>query len=281
MDVGTGLAALGTAQVSKEMLGKMLGPTAEYIGDGVRSWTERRVANAQRVFSTASNRLGPALDQPGTVPPRVLKAILEEAQFADDALTAEYLGGVLASSRTEMGRDDRAAIMGRLISDMSTYALRSHYIFYAAARRHEIGLDPRRWKTGTGAEEKRLFIATNQYVRAMEFSEAEGKNFVAIFSDAMLNLERHGLVTHWSTGTPEHLRRSVLTKDFQDHGIVFQITQAGIALYCAAHGIQTDPFEAFMSTDVRLEMPGGPEVPDGTPVDRLPTYETSTEAPVP
>jgi len=94
VDVGVGLAALGTAEVSKDVLSKMLGPTAAYIGEGVKGWTERRTHNVQRVFAKATARLGDEIDRPGSIPPRVLKAVLDEAQVTDDELMADSLGGI-------------------------------------------------------------------------------------------------------------------------------------------------------------------------------------------
>jgi hypothetical protein len=41
--------------------------------------------------------------------PKVIKAILDDGSFCDDELTASYFGGVLASSKTEVGCDDRGA----------------------------------------------------------------------------------------------------------------------------------------------------------------------------
>jgi hypothetical protein len=84
-------------------------------------WTERRVENISRVFGHAARKLGPAaLETEGAVPPRVLKGILEEGQFADGELAAEYLGGVLASARTAQGRDDRGALLVGLVGRLST-----------------------------------------------------------------------------------------------------------------------------------------------------------------
>ena len=57
IDPGTGLAILGGALASKEFLVKLLGPTADYIGDGVKNWTERRVNNVGTIFSIACNAL--------------------------------------------------------------------------------------------------------------------------------------------------------------------------------------------------------------------------------
>jgi hypothetical protein len=94
MDPGTGLTILGTALGSAKLVEKLLGPTAEYIGGGIKNWTEHRLSNVSRVFRNATDRLGERLNEPGAVPPKVLKGILDAGSFCDDELTAQYLGGV-------------------------------------------------------------------------------------------------------------------------------------------------------------------------------------------
>jgi hypothetical protein len=94
--IGGGLAILG----SKEIIVKILGPTAEYIGGELRSYTEKGAANLRRIFTNTEKKLGARLDQPGQVPPKVLKNVLNEGYFCEDELAAEYFGGVLASSRS-------------------------------------------------------------------------------------------------------------------------------------------------------------------------------------
>jgi hypothetical protein len=261
VDVGTGLAALGTAEVTKDMIGKMLGPTADYIGEGVRTWTERRTHNVQRVLAKATSRLGNELDRPGAVPPRVLKAILDEAQVADDELLAEYLGGILASSRTENGRDDRAASTARLVSGLSTYAVRTHYIFYASARCHFLGSDSETFRLGGRGGDKRVYLTTEDYGTAMEFSEAEATTYFSILSDTLLSLSRNDLLSGWVCGDAETLRSGALNKIYPEHGIVFEPTQQGISLLCVAHGISSSPYEAFVDPNVNLIVDGGPNLP--------------------
>lgn len=108
-----GLIALGT---SAPLALKILGPTADYLGDGLQSWTERRVQNVRRIFEIAGRRLGDEnLSRDGTVSPRILKAVLDEGSYWDDELGAEYFGGILASSRNEIGRDDRGATLAALV----------------------------------------------------------------------------------------------------------------------------------------------------------------------
>ena len=126
MDIGTGLALLGSAQV----VSKLLGPTADYIGSGIQTWTEKRVGNVRNIFANASTKLGPRLDEPGFVPPRVLKGILDEGSFCEDPIATEYFGGVLASSRTDSPRDDRGASLIALLGRLSIYQIRAHYVLY-------------------------------------------------------------------------------------------------------------------------------------------------------
>jgi hypothetical protein len=273
MDVGTGLAILGGGELSKDMLGKMLGPTAEYLGEGMQQWTERRMNNVRRVFSKAERKLGDGIERPGAIPPRVLKTVLEEGQFADDEVVAEYLGGVLASSRTESGRDDRAASMGHVIASLSTYALRTHYVFYAAARRHEVGGDPARWRTGRGYLDPQVFISTQDYTRAMDFTGDEAESLMGIVTDTMLSLTRADLIHHWVVGSTEHLRANVANVHFPGQGVVLSLSQYGVALFCAAHGIRGDPFDAFVDEGTRFEIEGGPYVPEGPLVSELAPYE--------
>src|SRR6266581_8296847 len=134
METSTGLTILGTAIGSAKLIERMLGPTADYIGGGVEAWTKKRVDNVTRIFRSAQNKLGVKLEREGSVPPRVLKEILQEGSFCDDELAAEYFGGVLASSRSEIPRDDRGSAMARLVGRLTTYQLRSHFLLYTVIK---------------------------------------------------------------------------------------------------------------------------------------------------
>ncbi len=172
VDPGTGLTVLGTALGSKDLVAKILGPTAEYLGAGMRDWTERRVKNLGRVFENAKERLGDKIDSPGAVPPKVLKGILEAAPFCDDELGAEYFGGVLASSRSEVGRDDRGAAFLALIERLSTYQIRSHYFFYTVIRVLYEGLTEN-LSVNEGRSRLKTFVPLEAYRFAMEFGDKE------------------------------------------------------------------------------------------------------------
>jgi hypothetical protein len=60
--------------------------------------------------------------------------IFEHDSHADEDIVVEYVSGVLASSRTEEGRDDRGVGWSSPVARMSCDQLRLHYVLYSNAR---------------------------------------------------------------------------------------------------------------------------------------------------
>jgi hypothetical protein len=258
VDPGTAIAALGPAAV----VVKILGPTADYVGDGVQQWTERRVANVHRIFENAEEKLGPEeLEKPGSVPPRVLKGILDEGQFVDDELGAEYLGGVLASARTTAARDDRGASLVALVARLSTYQLRAHYIMYSVAQEALASED---LNLGEQAQRERypLFLPFEGFTSAMDLTGEELADFSGILLHIVNGLLREGLIEdHFAYGGAASIRAQHGNRDFGSGGLVYRITTLGIELFCAAHGMrgeatgnfQSPPAEFSLDCEIPLE----------------------------
>lgn len=125
--VGTGLVVLG----SKDLLTKLLGPTADYVGGEVKNLVARCNINLDNVFAIAMRKLGQRADVSGEVSPRVLKHIIDEGRFCENELMAEYLGGVLASSKSDSSRDDRGSFYLKTITSLSSYQLRTHFLIHS------------------------------------------------------------------------------------------------------------------------------------------------------
>jgi len=211
---------------------KILGPTAEYLGGGLANWTERAVKNTGRVFEKAARKLGRQINQPGAVPPKVLKGILEEAPFCDDELGAEYFGGVLASSRSEVERDDRGAAFLALIGRLSSYQIRSHYFFYSVVRALYEGM-AENLATLDGRQKLKTFVPMQSYALAMEFSGSE--NLDTILSHVMFGLSREALIE------PEFFcgdAKLMMTQHagIRVPGIMFSPSALGVELFLWAHG---------------------------------------------
>jgi hypothetical protein len=143
--VGTVLAkALGTTGAQSEkaatsLFVRVLGPSADEIGEALRRYTAYRLRNVGRIVSNADSKTDDS-GEDVIVNPRVARVLIEEGSYCDDDLMTNYLGGVLASSRTRDGRDDRAVTWSRLITDLSALQVRAHYLLYRewAARLHRI-----------------------------------------------------------------------------------------------------------------------------------------------
>lgn len=263
VEPGTAIALLAPSALTL----KMLGPTAEYIGDGVRAWAEARVANVKMVLHKADAKLEDrVLTDGGAVSPRVLKGILDEGSFFEDELSQDYLGGLLASSHSEGGRDDRAATYIDLLARLSTYQIRTHYLLYRAAQRLCAAHPDIDLTRVSGRDEiGKLFVRFPPCLAAMELSDDELDNVDAIVTHAFVGLHREGLIgTAWRLATDrDDLREmSVSDREFPGGGgVVFELSMFGMELFSAAHGIAgnapqafsrpSSVFDALMTTGVR------------------------------
>ncbi len=63
---------------------------------------------------------------------RVARDVFWNGSFTDEAICAEYFGGILASSRSSDGKDDRGIYYLDIIKSFSSNQLRLHYIIYHA-----------------------------------------------------------------------------------------------------------------------------------------------------
>lgn len=228
-----GLGAVG-AYLAKDALQKLLGPTAEYLGDGLRDLTKRRAENIGRIFQKAGVKLGDRIETPGEVPPRVLKTVVNEGSYCDDELAAEYFGGVLASSRTDTGRDDRGARIGKLLDGLSTYQIRAHYLIYGTVR--HLFADAGIPFNMEGRPKMQIFLPFSGYFQAMDFSEKEMEQTGQLLNHVFFGLSAEDLIegSHWQYGPKDSI--SKLFAGAQGGGIVCGPSALGAELFLWAFG---------------------------------------------
>lgn len=252
VDPDTGMKLIGGYVVTREVVSKIVGPTAEYLGEELKGWTERRIHNVGRIFQKTEQKLGDRIEQPGSVHPKVLKEILDDGSFADDDLAAEYFGGVLASSRTGVPRDDRGAAFAKDVASLSTYQLRMHYHLHVGFRSVLKGRDlhSQRERTWRHLE---MFIPLTTYLDFMEFSEVELGIVPQLLTHSMVGLENQGLIAaEWRTGLVEHLRRS--WPQVPDSGILVTPSSRGVELFLWAHGLGGVAVQDFFAPTLALPM---------------------------
>jgi hypothetical protein len=256
MEIGSALAILASANITKPMLERLLGPTFDYLGDGLRDLSEKRARNIGNIVMKAIQK-AENLGAEGEVPPRVIKNIFDDGSFSDDQIMAEYLGGVLASSKSPGGRDDRGVALSGLVNQLSAYTLRTHYILYLAARKTTPPIATR-WKAAGrdlrvgDIREARIvatFISFAAFNRAMAFEPFE--DATGATAHAFYALLKEQLFTEWSAGDVEHLRTKY--NNVTEAGIVFLPSVPGIELFLWAHGKGHKPTSAFFDPDEDFE----------------------------
>ena len=268
--IGAGLSILG----SKDIITKLLGPTAEYIGGEIKGLVEKCNVNLDDIFVKAHQKLGNKLDQPGVVNPRVLKSIFDEGRFCEDELTKEYFGGVLASSRTENGKDDRGITNSKLVSSLSSYQLRTHYIFYSLLRKT---FQPYRHivSPGTSRQMMPIYLPTELFYMLMNIIEEypDPNERLNILTHSMNGLRRADLIEdNYLFGGPEFFKRDNIKCRFDDfpmreeilceHGITFQPTPGGMELFLWAHGLGQFTHFQFLDENLKIEEFPNMELPD-------------------
>jgi hypothetical protein len=248
MDIGTGIAVAATAPALKELLVKFLGPSFEYAGGQMSVFVQKQHETAIKILENAKAKLGDRFETEGSVPPKVLKNILEDGSLCDDDLSVEYFGGVLASSRTDVSRDDRGAAFASLVGRLTTYQIRTHFFFYSL------------WKdlfNGTGfnialpqgRESMQIFIPTYAYSIAMELSEKE--DITVVLTHAIVGLERESLIdSNYNFGAADHVKAYYSAAPGE--GILVRPSPFGVELSHWAHGRGDVPIHHFIEPTVEL-----------------------------
>lgn len=210
---------------------QVLGPPAKAVGSSLETLVEFCAANVGQIFRNAGKKLGPGLQDEGSVPPRVLARIIDDGAYAEDTLIVDYLGGVLASAKTAEGRDDRGAMWSSQVGRMSTYQIRTHYIFYTILGRL-LGNDMQDLGSGKVRPQCRTLLPISLYQSAMEFSTSH--EAIDIASHSLNGLSREGLIGAWTLGNAATWPNVGVTS--AELGFVAEPTLAGIELYLSAHG---------------------------------------------
>ena len=213
-------------------------------------------------------KLGNKINRPGQVPPKVFKTIMNEGSYADDTITVEYFGGVLASSRTEVGRDDRGDRLAKLIGNMSAYQLRSHYLIYSTIselfsnRGNSFNLTETRNKM-------RLFMPYWDYIRAMEFTQQELNNLQML--DHIFNGHAADGLTEgeWRYGPQAHLKD--MFSGVPSDGIICTPSALGAELLLWAFGHGDKHLNFLLADDFSPDIEGIPKSVSGAVATTDPT----------
>lgn len=253
------------AELSTSLLGNVLGPPSKALGQHFAREMERWSENvhAKRVLRLAAAKTDTST--PGSVPPRVAAAVLDAAQYSDDEFVAEYLSGVLASSRTPGGTDDRGVGWTALVGRLSSDALKLHYAVFSILRQKMRGGD-----AGVINEwcRKYIVIAYSDLLPAMDLELSwDGARRTL---DAAYALQREGMLDGLTHGSADHLTGlpwGQYLLPAEGDILIVSTTMQGIQLFLQGHGFgdvwadaiaeEARPFDVAGSIDSALsQVPG-------------------------
>jgi hypothetical protein len=177
--------------------------------------------------------------------------VFEEGSYSDDPIVVEYLGGVLASSRTAIGRDDRGNTLTALVARLSTYYLRSHFIFYSEFHRLLAGTDVNLHDIEVRDEQARMWMPMESYFKAMDFGE--GEDPIALWTNYVYALRREDLIGFDVAGSAPYMQKRY--PNVPGDGLVLRPTIPGMELFVWALGLgQGDTVGTFLEVrDVHVE----------------------------
>lgn len=237
---------------------KMFGPTLDQIGQDIRSgYSEQRTKIAARILSNARQRLGDQINDEGKIHPRVALKVLEEGTWSDDAVSAEYFGGILAAARSSDGSGDRGIIWANMITGLSEYDLLLHYLIYSGFRQIHLGNQ----NINPGAElelqKHALYLPMSDLASA-----GEGGKLCFQLGDSLRALRREDLVgPNYAYGPPETLDR--LVKSVPGEGIALTLSASGADLFMWANAYR-NALANYLNPAI-----------DCTPVDEIPVGPSS------
>lgn len=241
MDLGTGLTLFGSAKLME----KFLGPTLEYFGEGIKDFSKKRVENLKKIFNNAIKKSNDEIDNQYSIPPRVLQGIIQEGSMVEDFIAIEYFGGVLASSRSGISRDDRGKYFTSLLSRLSIYQIRAHYIIYHIFKKVYNGKKIKTVKDlGDNKLDNWIFISAESFIHAMDFQDSEIEESFNIATHILSGLQRENLIEGFQAG----MIGNNLGRHFdgaRGQGIICGFSISGIELFLWAYGKRKIPIDEF------------------------------------
>jgi hypothetical protein len=247
----TDLVHIGAAAwASKEVAGKLLGPTFDYLGGELRAFTQKCNLNLTDIFLRAQRKLGDRLEEPGTVSPRVLKNVIDEGAFCDDEVAAEYIAGVLAASRVDGAHDDRGVSYLAVVRELSAPQLRMHYFIYWSIKRL---LDSRELSVTMydDVRQMQLFLPAALLDKMFGSDNLTGSGELFVVH-ALTGLGRHNLIeAAWWGGNADVFRSS--EPKIREDGYLVKPAKFGVELFLWANGHANVHVADFLNANVNID----------------------------
>lgn len=155
------LITTGTAIIVGQ---KLLGKTFDVVGEDIAKLYEK---GRDKIIENATKKIKDQNDGRSTNL-RVTRDVFWSGSFTDESICAEYFGGVLASSRSDEGKDDVGVYYVDLIKSLSSNQLKLHYLVYFSFNKRFV-LDSSKSQINPGQERElfleTIFLSTNELLQ--------------------------------------------------------------------------------------------------------------------
>lgn len=239
---------------------KLLGPLADYYGEQIVDLAKKGdkfvSGNMARVISIATKTENKIIKGDSYVSPAIARRILSEAMTSTNYITDLYLGRVLASSKSTNGRDDRGIVFADLISRLSTYQLRAHYILYRTTKNL---LEGKKLNASSfhDREKMHIFIPLNSFAKAMDFRPGESETiccFIGLLGHIISGLVKEDLIANDFQFGPMHNEGHIyeIEHKVKTEGGVFTPTMFGMEFFAWANGHPEVDYASFLHKSTKF-----------------------------
>jgi hypothetical protein len=256
----TNVSSERSETITRTLLVQVFGLSADAAREALRHYSAYRLSNAARILERAAAKSGSSAGN-SIVNLRVAHVVLADGSYCDDELMADYLGGLLAGSRSPQGRDDRAVSWSKVITSLSALQIRAHYLLYRewAARLRIIGI-------------YELGVDTGRTQATMEISSIEFAKLLVGYS----GVDENDAMSHAVGGL---IRVGLLGDSFLYNGRLVRVTPSimGLELYGWAQGLPGLSPRGFASKAQLFEITTAIPRPNSVGFPKLPEHAKPME----
>lgn len=218
-----------TGGVIGAVAAKLFGKVGDVLAEDIaKVYVLGRDAIIKKAINKTSN-----IDDGAQVNLRIARDVFSNGSFSDEEICAEYFGGILASSRSEDGKDDSSMYFLDKIKSLSSNELKIHYIIYNVLNKLLINKSITINNINQGNDVK----SVNIYLDVLEVISTSGLNENKLSSSCHI-LFSAGLINFF------HINSYKLTDNRSIIYLHVKPTILGIQIYAVANNKQPNTYRS-------------------------------------
>lgn len=225
----------------KELLVRVFGPTADYLG-------EKLAATTKDILESAAKKISfHRVPEENRVSPAIIHQMAYDWIYDDEQIFSEYYGGILTASKR--GQNDIGKAIGQTITRLPAYALRLHFIIYNAIKNTFLGKSINLGKS-YDCRLCCIYIKKTDLDLAMGFTDEDVDHHQLIYGTCLNALAREELIRHgFYLGKAKEFNTMF---KMSERGLIVGPSYSGASLLSWAAGFGLLRPSAFFSYDLEF-----------------------------